>query len=232
MVQTINTTAEVLLTHTCKLGEGPVWNRHEQCILWLDILNGQIHSYYPQSKEHRVFNVNRMVGAVALRKAGGLVAALQDGFAMINMDYNTIIPVADPEADMPGNRFNDGKCDPAGRFWAGSMSLTEEPCAGSLYVLEPNLTVSKKIGKTTISNGMAWSPDHTTYYYIDTPTMEVAAYDYDAASGAITNKRMAIKVPVEEGYPDGMTIDTEGMLWIAHWDGWQVARWNPDTAKN
>ena len=231
MVQTINTTAEVLVAHTCLLGEGPVWNRAEQCILWLDVLRGQIHSYYPETKTHKTFNVNRMVGAVVIRRAGGLLAALQDGFALINTNYNTVIPIADPEAQLPGNRFNDGKCDPAGRFWAGTMSLTEAPNAGSLYVLEPNLSVSKKIEGTTISNGMAWSPDNSTFYYIDTPTMQVVAYDYNTATGEISNKRVAIQVADEEGYPDGMTIDTEGMLWIAHWDGWQVARWNPNTGE-
>ncbi len=227
----VNSTAEVLVAHTCLLGEGPVWSKDEHCILWLDVLRGEIHSYYPESKTHKTFTVGRMVGAVAIRRAGGLLAALQDGFALINMEYNTIIPIADPELHLPANRFNDGKCDPAGRFWAGTMSLTEEPHAGSLYVLSPNLSVTKKIERTTISNGMAWSPDHKTYYYIDTPTMQVVAYDYNEASGEISNKRVAITVPQEEGYPDGMTIDTEGMLWIAHWDGWQVARWNPHTGE-
>jgi len=231
MSKTINIAPEVVIDHICLLGEGPVWSTRDNCIIWIDVLQGVIHAYYPGNKVHKAFNLNRMVGAVAIRKAGGLLAALQDGFALVNMEYNTIIPIADPEVHLPANRFNDGKCDPAGRFWAGTMAISEEPEKGNLYVLEPNLSVSKKIQNTTISNGMAWSADNSTFYYIDTPTFEVVAYDYDITNGSISNKRIAIKIPLEEGYPDGMTIDTEGMLWIAHWDGWQVARWDPNTGQ-
>ena len=226
-----NLVPELVVDHTCLLGEGPVWNSSEQSIMWIDVLNGMIHTYHPASKACEIFDAGRMIGAIALRRSGGLIAAVKDGFAMINTEYGTNVSITDPEIHLPQNRFNDGKCDPAGRFWAGTMSLTEDTGAGSLYLLEPSLSVSSCIQDVTISNGMAWSMDNKTYYYIDTPTMEVVAYDYDIITGKITNRRVAIKVPQEEGYPDGMTIDTEGMLWIAHWDGWQVARWDPDTGQ-
>ena len=132
---------------------------------------------------------------------------------------------------LPGNRFNDGKCDPAGRFWAGTMSISNMPCAGSLYVLEKDGTVKTKITGVTCSNGMAWSPDDKTLYYIDTPTRQVVAYKYDTKNGDITDGRVAISIPEEKGSPDGMTIDTEGMLWIALWDGWKVIRYNPYTSE-
>ncbi len=109
------------------------------------------------------------------------------------------------------------------------MSLSEDAGAGSLYVLDSDLKCSQKIKGVTISNGLAWSADRKTFYYTDTPTLEVAAFDYDDYTGAISNRRTIIRIEEKEGYPDGMTIDNEGMLWIAHWNGWQVTRWNPAT---
>jgi sugar lactone lactonase YvrE len=139
--------------------------------------------------------------------------------------------ISNPEPQLPGNRFNDGKCDPAGRFWAGTMSHTDEPEKGSLYLLGKDLSVTKKIEAVSISNGLAWSPDHKTFYYIDTPTKKVAAFHFDNTNGKIEDKRYIIQFLNNEGTPDGMTIDSEGMLWIAHWDGWQISRWNPVTGE-
>ena len=139
--------------------------------------------------------------------------------------------ISNPEPHLPGNRFNDGKCDPAGRFWAGTMSHTDEPEKGSLYLLDKDLSVTQKIENVSISNGLAWSPDQNTFYYIDTPTKKVAAFHFDKTNGNIENKRYVIQFSNNEGTPDGMTIDSEGMLWIAHWDGWQISRWNPATGE-
>jgi sugar lactone lactonase YvrE len=111
------------------------------------------------------------------------------------------------------------------------MSFSEAPGAGGVYVLGNDLSVTQKMEGVTVSNGMAWSTDHQTFYYIDSPTFEVVSYRYDKRTGNITNKKTAIKFEKKEGSPDGMTIDREGMLWIAHWDGWQVARWNPETGE-
>ncbi len=221
---------DVVVEHKCLLGEGPVWDIKKERILWIDILRGDIHSFYPEGKRFETFNTGTLIGSVGLCKNGGLIAALQNGFALIDMEKKQIEYIKDPEAHLPENRFNEGKCDPAGRFWAGTMSLSEEPEAGTLYTLE-ELSVTKKIEGVTISNGMAWSTNHTIFYYIDTPTLEVVSYDYDKLNGNISNRKTVIKIPKEQGYPDGMTIDNEGMLWIAHWDGWQVKRWNPKTGK-
>ena len=220
-----------LLSHTCLLGEGPVWDGRNGRLLWVDILRGEVHQYHPETGAHGVVPAGEMVGAVALRKAGGLVAALQSGFAFLEEETPSIGRIADPEAQLPGNRFNDGKCDPQGRFWAGTMSLQDEPGAGGLYMLDAKGGVHPKISGVSISNGLAWSADGRTFYYIDTPTLEVAAYDFDGATGEISNRRVAIRIPEDFGDPDGMTIDTEGMLWIAHWDGWQVTRWDPRSAE-
>ncbi len=227
MPEQLNRPLEVIDTEPALLGEGPVWDAHRQCICWVDILNGHIHEFTPTRNTYRQIQVNDMVGAVALRTNGHFIAALKSGLAFVNRDTGAVQMLHHPEVHLPGNRFNDGKCDPAGRFWVGTMALSEEPGAGSLYMIEKDLSHSRKIEGVTISNGMAWSPDHKTFYYIDTPTMEVVAYDYDIRTGEIAGKRTAITIPENQGFPDGMTIDREGMLWIAHWDGWQVTRWDP-----
>jgi sugar lactone lactonase YvrE len=222
---------EVVTDHVCMLGEGPVWDHREKRILWVDILNGQIHYFYPGTNEHKLFNTGQITGSVALRKSGGLIAALKEDFAAIDLDQGNLQIIKRVETHLPDNRFNDGKCDPAGRFWAGSMSVFDTRHAGSLYLLEKDFTVTTKIRDVTCSNGLAWSPDHKTFYYIDTPTRKVAAYQYDLTSGRITDRSVVIDIPETEGYPDGMTIDTEGMLWIALWGGWKVIRYNPYTGK-
>jgi sugar lactone lactonase YvrE len=222
---------EVVPEHRSLLGEGPVWNAKRKTICWIDILRGEIHEYSPSDDLFKTICVNQMIGAIAVCTDGNFIAALKNGFGFVNRKSALVNMIANPEHHLPGNRFNDGKCDPAGRFWAGTMSHTDEPEKGSLYVLDKNLTITQKIKKTSISNGMAWSSDHKTFYYIDTPTFTVVAYVYDKTSGEISNRRIIIKVPNSDGSPDGMTIDKEGMLWIAHWDGWQITRWNPGAGK-
>jgi sugar lactone lactonase YvrE len=222
---------EIAYNHPCLLGEGPLWDAANNCIYWVDIIPGDIHRFYPAAFEHSVFNVGEMIGAIALRKSGGLVAAMQYGFAFVDFDNKTLERITDPEAHLPGNRFNDGKCDPAGRFWAGTMPLNETDPSGNVYMLDDTLSVEHKIGGVTISNGMAWTADKSVMYYIDTPTRQVVAYDFDMAAGGITNRRVIIDVHNEQGYPDGMTIDKEGMLWIAFFGGWNVVRFNPYTGQ-
>jgi sugar lactone lactonase YvrE len=222
---------ETVIQNACLLGEGPVWDFRKKTICWVDILNGQIHEYNPSDHFHRIISVQQMIGALAVCKNGHFVAALKNGFGFINRDSGTVSMISNPEPDLPGNRFNDGKCGPDGRFWAGTMSHTDEPEKGSFYLLNKDLSVTKKMDHVSISNGMAWSLDHCVFYYIDTPTFTVTAFDFDMVNAKIVNKRIAIRIPEIDGSPDGMTIDNEGMLWIAHWDGWQVTRWNPLSGK-
>lgn len=221
----------VAFNHGCHLGEGPVWDAKRKAICWVDILNGIIYEYNTQHDTHRTIKVGQMIGSIAICTSGHFLAALQNGFAFIDRISGEVNMIADPESHLPDNRFNEGKCDPAGRFWAGTMALSEEPGAGNLYLIQNDLVPQKKVSGVSISNGMAWSADHRTFYYIDSPTSEVVAYDYDKSTGHISNQRTVIKIPTEDGFPDGMTIDSEGMLWIAHWDGWQVARWDPNSGK-
>ncbi|QEC76139.1 SMP-30/gluconolactonase/LRE family protein [Mucilaginibacter ginsenosidivorax] len=221
---------EVAVNHASFLGEGPVWDWRDNILYWVDIMGGHIHEYKPENKNFRTIDVNQMVGAVVACSDRQLLAALKNGLAMIDRESGEPAFLVHPEAHLPQNRFNDGKCDPAGRFWIGSMAIDETPNAGKLYMLNGKQDIAAKIHGTTISNGMAWSHDHKTFYYIDTPTMNVVAYDFDVHSGTISNKKTVITIDEKDGYPDGMTIDTDGMLWIAHWNGWQVSRWNPHTA--
>lgn len=227
----VNKNVEVVLDHCCLLGEGPIWDSVNNRVLWVDIEKGELHQFYTENNRHIAFKVGQMIGAISLSKSGFLVGALEHGFFKINLETQKLYPILDPEADLPENRFNDGKCDPTGRFWAGTMSVKNKNNAGKLYMLDANQSVSLKINDVTCSNGMAWSLDHDSFYYIDTGSQEVVAYDYENKTATISNKRSIIKITAEEGYPDGMTIDSEGMLWIALWGGWQIRRYNPSNGK-
>lgn len=223
---------KTVVNYACLLGEGPLWDTINKILLWVDIEAGDIHQYSPVRNEHKITKVGHLISAVALKSSGAIIATLQNGFANVNIKNNTIEYISQPELHLNNNRFNDGKCDPAGRFWAGSMDyISGKEKAGSLYVLDTDLSVSCKISDVTCSNGLAWSSDHTMFYYIDTPTQQVVAYNYNIITGEISNKRVIITIPKENGYPDGMTIDQEGMLWIALWEGWKVLRYNPHTGE-
>lgn len=225
--------ADLLCQSHAKLGEGPVWDHRQQKLYWVDIEGFALHVYDPTTNTDRAIDVGEYIGAVALRAmGGGLVAALKSGFAVFDTTTEKFSPLADAESHLPGNRFNDGKCDPAGRFWAGSLFIDEDhgKGKGNLYCLNADHTVQLKVPGVSISNGLAWSADTKTMYYIDTVAECVVAYDYDNATGDIANARRVIEVQGStQGYPDGMAIDAEGMLWIAHWDGGKVRRWNPHT---
>ncbi|HMO58075.1 MAG TPA: SMP-30/gluconolactonase/LRE family protein [Roseiflexaceae bacterium] len=218
---------ELVIDAGATLAEGPVWDIAAQRLYWVDILEHRVHTFDPQHGTQQVFDIGQYVGAAVPRRSGGLILAIQHGFAHLDLASGTITQLVDVEADLPDNRFNDGKCDPAGRFWAGTMSLSGRQGAGSLYRFDPDQTVHRMVSDVSISNGLAWKSDLTTMYYIDTPTLTVTALDYDHARGAVANRRVVITIPDGQGGPDGMTIDAEGMLWVAHWGGSCVTRWDP-----
>lgn len=223
---------EVVTDIRCTLGEGPVWDPISQCIVWLDIDKGVIHQYSERGKKLESMQVGQKVGAIAQVSGGGFIAALKHGFAFMDQSCQSVEIIEDPEMHLANNRFNDGKCDPAGRFWAGTMDeVGDKEQAGKLYMVANDISVSVKIRDVSCSNGLAWSLDSKLFYYIDTPTRQVVAYDYQIATGEISGKRTIINIPGSEGVPDGMTIDSEGMLWVAHWNGWKVSRWNPATGQ-
>jgi sugar lactone lactonase YvrE len=209
------------------LAEGPCWDAERQRLYWVDIDLGLLHVYDPAGRKDRAIEIGQPVGAVVLRRSGGVVLAVRDGFLALDPETGARRFLGDPEAHLPENRFNDGKCDPAGRFWAGTMG--RGPHQGSLYCLGADLAIHRRIEGVSISNGLAWSLDERVMYYVDSRTREVAAFDYEKATGAIGDRRVVIRIPEGMGLPDGMSIDEAGMLWIALWDGGRVARFDPQS---
>jgi sugar lactone lactonase YvrE len=219
-------TAELVLDAGADVGEGPVWDAATGGLIWVDITSSVVHVWYPDGR-WRSWQVPEHVGAAVPRAAGGMMLAVRSGFASL-ADDGSVRVVAMVEADDAGTRMNDGKCDPQGRFWAGTMAYAETPGAGSLYRLDPDGAVHQVLTGLTISNGLGWSPDGTVMYYIDTASGGVDTFRFDAAAGAITGRRRLITVDPADGSPDGMTVDDEGCLWVALWGGGAVRRYRPD----
>ena len=210
------------------IGEGPVWDDQQQRLLWLDIPHGRVHRFDPATGSDDVFHVGKPVGAAGLRAGGGLVLAVEDGFALLDPDWEQVEQVAVVEHPGPRARFNDGKCDPAGRFLAGTMAYDLTPGAAFLYRLDPDRSVTMLLDAVTISNGMAWAADGATMYYIDMATQGVDAFDYDVTTGRLGRCRRVVDIPARAGAPDGMTIDADGCLWVALYGGSAVHRYTPD----
>lgn len=214
---------EVLVAAKAELGEGPVWDIRTARLAWVDILGRRIHLTDPATGATESIEVPSHVGAIAPRTAGGFVAALQDGFWVVG-DGPIRKLASVPEAG-PTVRFNDGKCDPSGRFWAGTMAYDEAPGAACLYRLDTDGTVARVLDGVTISNGLAWTADARTMYYIDSPTRRVDAFAFDPDTGSISERRTVVRIPEGAGSPDGMTIDADGGLWVALWGGSAIHRY-------
>jgi L-arabinonolactonase len=210
-----------------QLGEGPVWDVREQALYWVDIVGRLVQRFDPATGGTRRWSLPERVASLALRRESGMVLALESGFAFFDLVTGGIRWIARPEAMIARNRFNDGKCDSAGRFWAGTMDDTATEHTGSLYRLDPDLSAHRMDGAIGISNSLAWSPDDRTFYFADTLDGVIYAYDFEAAAGALSNKRAFAK-PGGPGAPDGSTIDSEGFLWNAEWDGGRLVRYAPD----
>jgi sugar lactone lactonase YvrE len=222
---------ELLVDFRAVVGEGPLWDERAQVLYWVDIMGHQLCSFDPARKANTAIDVGQPVGTVVVRESGGLMLALHHGLASFDLETRELKILADPEAHLPENRFNDGKCDPAGRFWAGTMAFNAARGVGSLYCMDADLSVRRMLGDISVSNGIVWSLDHKTMYYIDSLKADVRAYDYELATGNIAGERIVCRIPAELGLPDGMAIDAEGMLWVAHYNGSRVCRWNPHTGQ-
>lgn len=216
------------------LGEGAIWDHRTNRLLWIDIEGQQLLRLDGDAEgrgEVRSYPLSGMVGTVVLTADPNIVLlALDNGLTTLDLNSGAETRVAAyPEG--PETRFNDGKCDPAGRFWVGTIHREGKSEAANLYCVDPDFTIRKVREKVTIANGICWSGDAKTMYFIDTPTMVVTAFDFDVATGAISNERVVVRVPDGFGYPDGMTIDTEDKLWVAHWNGSHVVRYDADTGE-
>ncbi|WP_042200575.1 SMP-30/gluconolactonase/LRE family protein [Paenibacillus camerounensis] len=224
--------AELVVDAQAVLGEGPHWNDTDSKLYWVDIEGCQLRSYDPAAGKVQAVTFAQRIGAAVPDAAGGWILALQEG--IYRYDGNSpdqLEQLAEIESELPNNRLNDAKCDSSGRLWFGSMSMGSDRSSGSLYVMENDGQVRQVLSGVGISNGLAWDDQLGRMYYIDSVTRAVDALDYELETGKVSNRRAIIHFPEGKDVPDGMTIDREGMLWVAHWGGARVSRWNPHTGE-
>jgi sugar lactone lactonase YvrE len=226
---------EVASDVRAQLGEGPTWDASNGVLYWVDIQRGLIHAHRPgNSSDQTIVNLGERVSSVVPRKSGGLALTMQHGYFSFDLDTKKVQPLLDHvESEQTGTRFNDGKVDPAGRYWAGTMDDHEMNPIGSLYVLGQDRTLKKVLSEITISNGLGWSPDNKKMFYIDSARRQVWSFDYSLTTGDISNKQIAVDFVKsnQPGDPDGMAVDAEGKIWVAHWGGSRVTRWDPTAQK-
>jgi L-arabinonolactonase len=209
------------------LGEGPVWSESEGALYWVDIDRQLLQRWDSVSGERRIWEMPSAIGSFALRESGGCIVALRTGLASLDFASGEVVPIVDPEPDKPTTRFNDGKCDRQGRFWAGTMDEEYPNLRGSLYRLDSDLGLHRMRGSVGISNGLGWSPDNRTFYFTDSVKHTIYVYDFDPETGDIAHERIFAQTP-EEYVPDGLTVDSEGCIWSAKWDGWKIVRYAPN----
>lgn len=223
-------TSELFFDSKSILSEGPGYHPEKNKILWVDIEAGIINELDFDTKINKQILLGGKVGFAVYDANSSIVAGAQNGFIRVDPQTGGLTNIGNPEESFEDNRFNDGKAGPDGNIWAGTMSVHETPKAGSFYKLDSqNLDIQKQFGDVTISNGLAWDLEANIFYYIDTPTMSIDAFDFDLDNSQISNRRTVVKIPDGVGYPDGMTIDDEGNLWVAMWAGWGVLKFNPKT---
>ena len=220
-------TAELVSGPTADFGEGPVWDDSEGVVWWTDIVGSTVHCYDPRSDTDMRLDVDRTVGALALRASGGVVVAARGGFGALSSD-GAIDLIAEVNEDDPSMRMNDGKCDRSGRFYASTMAFAATEGAGELVRLDLDGSVHVQDTGLTIGNGLAWTADDTRLYFVETMGAGVDVFDVDTATGDLSNRKRAFDIPADAGLPDGMCIDDEGALWVALWQGSAVRRYSPD----
>lgn len=222
---------KVLVNTQCELGESPIWNSQSNLLYWVDILKKQLHYYQINLGVHDVYQFDKMPGAVVPTDDSlALLISFEDGIAAFHIRKKTLKYLVRFHENQPDMRCNDAKCDPFGNLWFGTMSKTAATEAGNLYCLTSNLDFSIKIPKTTISNGTIWNIEGTKMYYIDSIKDNIRSFDFDTKTFEISNEKIIIHQP-KMRYFDGMTIDTEGMLWVAHCTKSCIRRWNPETGE-
>jgi sugar lactone lactonase YvrE len=219
--------AHCVLDAGALLGEGPVWDVSGERLYWVDITRQEIHHFDPVSGQDACFQLPQAPGSLAVRQGGGLIVAAGSSFHSFDPESGRLTQIAEVEPNQPQNRFNDGKTDPKGRFWAGTMHREVVRPTGALYRLDPSLHWQRMQDGIVCSNGLAWSPDGRTLYHADTALRRVWAWDFDPEQGAMENRRLFAALTEDQGWPDGATVDAEGFYWLAHWDGWRLTRFDP-----
>jgi sugar lactone lactonase YvrE len=218
---------ECVLEVKASLGECPLWSVDEQALYWVDINAPSLNRFDPASGANAAWPMPQSIGCFALRERGGFVAALRDGFWLVGPDGTLDRRIALAPYDPAHHRFNDGRADRRGRFWAGSMNERRDAATAALYRLDPDSTLTAMIESVMISNGLAFSPDWRTMYHTDTPTRVITAWDFDLASGAIASRRVFAQFSGETDRPDGAAVDREGCYWSAFYRGGKVVRLSP-----
>ncbi|HEX8442695.1 MAG TPA: SMP-30/gluconolactonase/LRE family protein [Allosphingosinicella sp.] len=209
------------------LGEGPVWVEREQALYWVDIKGYKVFRHSPADGALKTWETPYRVCSLAPRASDGFIAGTEDGFSRVDLEADRFVPLVNPEPDRITNRFNDGKLDRAGRFWAGTMDNDEVEASGGLYRLDPDRSWVRVDDGYKVTNGPAFSPDGRLMYHNDSARQVTYLFDLDD-SGNAANRRVHLQFGEGDGYPDGMTVDGEGCLWIAFWDGWSVRRFSPE----
>lgn len=210
-----------------ELGESPVWDEQFHLLYWVDILGRKLHRFDPSTGTDAVWEMPEPPGAVALRAVGGVVLAMRHAFYRFEFMAPDPVVMGRLEGEPATNRLNDGRVDPAGRFWCGTVNEASREPTGALYCLDAGRRVSRKLDGVACSNSLCWSPDGKIMYHADSFTWQIKAWDFDAATGAIANPRLFIDIPRTEGFSDGATIDADGCLWAAHWGHGRVNRYDP-----
>jgi sugar lactone lactonase YvrE len=210
------------------LGESPVWCPADKVLYWVDIKRPAMHCFDPAKGSCRTWPMMEEIGSMALRREGGAVVALRSGFAFVDLDSGEVRKLHNPIPNESDVRFNDGRCDRRGRFWAGTLHEKRQAGAAVLYRLDPDGVWHKMMGAITVSNGLAWSPDDRTMYFADSYAKTIFSFDFDPDGGAPRNRRIFAEVVRGCGVPDGATVDAEGFLWSANFDGWCITRFAPD----
>ncbi len=209
------------------LGEGPFWSVKNQQLIWVDILAPSIVSGDPASGERTMRPMPELVGVAIPKTSGGFICATETGIKTLSTS-GQLATLCEPEADIAGNRFNDGKCDAKGRLWVGSLAINTQPGRGNLWRIEADGAAQLMLDGMSVSNGMGWSPDTSTFYFTDSGKRVIWSFDFDLASGAISGQRLFHEFTEGEGLPDGLCVDSDGYLWVAMWDGWAIRRFAPD----
>lgn len=229
-----------VVTQPDRLGESPLWHPDEQALYWLDIKAPALHRFEPATGARSDWALPQETGSIGLRRRGGFIAGLRDGFATLQPQADGTVAIdwiANPEPDLPDNRLNDGKCDRPGRFWAGSFhdpagmpvpGRRERAPVGGLYRLDDDRRWHRMYDGILVPNSLCWSPDGTTMYFADSPRRTIRAWDYDPETGGIANERVFVTLPESGGTPDGSTVDAAGYLWNAQFGGGRVVRYAPD----
>jgi len=223
--------AELVLDAKTMLGEGSIWHPKENKLYWIDIEGKAMHIYDPVSNEDKLFPLGSRVGTIVPVQGGGALVALQSGIQKIDTKTGKLSFVTNPLPDTVNLRYNDGKCDPAGRFWVGTLALDSRRRGAVLWRIDKDKSVHLMLDSVSISNGIVWTADKKTMYYNDTPTGTIQGFDYNDETGAISNRRVVVRIPRGGGGPDGMTIDADGNLWVALWGSGTVGKFNPLTGE-